>query len=286
MKDTLFSTKNTLSIRGKIIDISTPKVMGIINVSPDSFYAGSRMKDVDEVLTAAEKMMEEGATFLDIGGYSSRPGAYDVGEEDEILRVVPAVEAVVESFPEAIVSVDSFRSSVALSACEAGAGIINDISGGEHNAKIFEVAAQQEVPYILMHMRGTPSTMNKHTDYKNIVVEIMEFLREKVLLLQKRGVRDIIVDPGFGFAKTIDQNYVLLKNLGYFTALELPLLVGLSRKSMIHKKLEVQPDQALNGTTVLNTLALNQGARILRVHDVKEAVEAVILYNSFEGAEH
>lgn len=281
VKDIVFSTKNTLNIKGKIVDLSTPKVMGIINVTPDSFYPGSRTMDEKAVLGKAEKMLEAEATFLDIGGYSSRPGSEDISAEEEIRRITRAIRTIMQHFPAAIISIDSFRTSVVKSAFDEGAVMINDISGGALDAEMFQTAAALRAPYILMHMKGTPQTMHLLADYEDVVLEVMDYFQKRVVELQKFGVLDIIIDPGFGFSKTVDQNYVLLKNLGYFNALELPLLAGLSRKSMIFKTLEGRQEDTLNGTTVLNTIALMQGVKILRVHDVKEAVEAVTLFEAF-----
>ncbi len=277
VKDILFSTKNTLNIKGKIVDLSTPKVMGIINATPDSFYAGSRSMDENAILGKAENMLETGATFLDIGGYSSRPGSEDIPVEEETRRVTRAIRAIMKHFPDTLISIDSFRTPVVKSAFDEGAVMINDISGGQLDTEMFQTAAEFRAPYILMHMKGTPQTMQQLVDYEDVVLEVMDYFQKRVVELQNSGVSDILIDPGFGFSKTVDQNYVLLKNLGYFKALELPLLVGLSRKSMIFKTLGGRTEDTLNGTTVLNTIALMQGVKILRVHDVKEAVEAITL---------
>ena len=274
-----------MSIRGKIVDLSQPKVMGVLNLTPDSFHAGSRHTTVSQALKSAEGMLRDGASFLDVGGYSSRPGADEISVKEELSRTVSTVDAIKKEFPQALISIDTFRSEVAKANCDVGAGMINDISGGTLDPAIADVAAQHHIPFIVMHMRGTPMTMTRETTYENLLSEVLTFLGRQAQSLQEKGVNDIIVDPGFGFAKTVSQNYVMLKNLGYFTSLELPLLVGLSRKSMIYKKLGIQPEEALNGTTVLNTLALAQGARILRVHDVREAVEATTLFDFFEGAQ-
>ena len=279
MKDKVFSSKNTLSIHGKVLDVSSPKVMGIINVTPDSFYTGSRKQLIPDILKKASDMLAEGATLLDVGGYSTRPGAKEVSQKEEIQRVVPAIEAIMNEFSDAIVSIDTFRSEVAKKALEAGAALVNDVSGGNLDPEMKHLISESNVPYIIMHMRGTPATMNTLAKYENLLTELMEFFQNRVAELHSLGIKDIIVDPGFGFSKTVEQNYVLLRNLVYFKALELPILVGISRKSMIFKILGTVPEEALNGTTVLNTIALQQGAGILRVHDVKEAVEAVKLYN-------
>ncbi|MEM6841111.1 MAG: dihydropteroate synthase [Bacteroidota bacterium] len=252
--------------------------MGILNITPDSFYDGGKYHQADRaLLSQAEKMLRDGATLLDLGGYSSRPGASHISVEEEKLRVVTAIEHVAKNFPEANLSVDTFRAEVAQEALAAGACMVNDISGGELDPRMFEVVARYQVPYVLMHMRGTPQTMKQLTDYDHIVVELLGYFQQKIARLRELNVADIILDPGFGFAKTIDQNYHLLNHLQAFQELGLPVLAGLSRKSMIYKRLGGTPDNALNGTTVLNTVALLQGAAILRVHDVKEAQEAIHL---------
>ncbi|MEM9671609.1 MAG: dihydropteroate synthase [Bacteroidota bacterium] len=273
-----FFKKITLNLGGKLIDLSRPHVMGILNVTPDSFYDGGKHTGSDhKILTQVEKMLLEGATIVDIGGYSSRPGAVNITVEEEKLRVIATILLVAKHFPEANLSVDTFRAEVAEEALQAGARMINDISGGELDNCMFDVVAQYQVPYVLMHMRGTPQNMKELTDYDNIVVDILDCFQRKVAELRSRGVIDIILDLGFGFAKTIDQNYILLRNFSAFQALGLPLLAGLSRKSMIYRRLNVSAEGALNGTSVLNTAALLQGASLLRVHDVKEAVEAIQL---------
>ncbi|UII21762.1 dihydropteroate synthase [Fulvivirga ligni] len=278
-KDTVFSNKSTLNISGNLLSLEKPVVMGILNITPDSFFDGGKHNDISEALKQAEQMINDGAEIIDIGGYSSRPDAIDISVSEEISRVTPVIEALKAQHPNLAISIDTFRSDVAAAAVKAGANIINDISGGDLDDKMYDTVADLDVPYILMHMRGTPQTMKTKTSYDNLLLEILDFFQKKVSNLRKRSVKDIVLDPGFGFAKTPDQNYVLLKNLQYFKSLGLPLLVGVSRKSMIYKKLEVDATQALNGTTVLNTIALMNGARILRVHDVKEAVEAVKLFN-------
>ena len=283
-KGSIFYEKKTLNIRGNLVDLSTPRVMGILNVTPDSFYDGGRYQDEQGVLQQAEKMLSEGATFLDIGGYSSRPGAKEVSVEEEKRRVVATVALVTKHFPEAYLSVDTFRAKVAREAVAAGAGMVNDISGGELDTQMFDTVAELQVPYLLMHLRGTPQTMQGFTKYENLVVEVLDYLQQKIARLRDLKVKDIIVDPGFGFAKTIDQNYTLLKNLSVFLTLGAPLLVGLSRKSMIYRRLDINVEEAGNGTTVLNTLALMNGASILRVHDVKEALEAIQLVEYYRDA--
>jgi dihydropteroate synthase len=267
----------TLNCRGTLIDLSIPKVMGIINVTPDSFYDGGKTFSEKEILKQAERMLSEGATFLDVGGYSTRPGAEDISETEEIRRVVESVESMLKRFPEALISVDTFRSEVAKKAVETGAAIVNDVSGGTLDGEMYKTVAKLNVPYILMHMRGTPKTMAKLTDYKNVTVEVLKNLSEKIAMARAEGINDIIADPGFGFAKTREQSFQLLNNLELFQNLKVPILAGISRKSMIYKTLETSSDNALNGTTSLNTIALLKGASILRVHDVKEAVECVKL---------
>jgi dihydropteroate synthase len=283
MSNELFTTNKTLNCRGELIDLSQPKVMGIINVTPDSFYAGSRQIDLRSILKQAEKMLAEGATFLDVGGYSSRPGAEDISMEEESQRVLPAIQAVIKEFPRAFVSVDTFRSSIAKQAVDVGACMVNDISGGELDNQMFSTIAELQVPYVLMHMRGTPQTMTQHTDYEDLIKDIMDYFHPKVYQLRLMGVKDCIVDVGFGFSKTVEQNFTLLNSLDYFKMLEKPLLVGLSRKSMIWRTLKTDAEHALNGTTTLHTIALIKGASILRVHDVKEAVETIELVGKYNS---
>ena len=252
--------------------------MGILNTTPDSFYSGSRHSSLESALAQAEQMLTDGAAILDIGGYSSRPGADEVSEAEEIQRTEEVVRQIARSFPEAIISIDTFRSEVAKVALHVGAHIINDISGGQQDDQMYELVASWQCPYVLMHMRGTPQTMTNQTDYDDLLRDIISYFADRVSQLRLRGVHDIILDPGFGFAKDMDQNYYLLKHLSALNVLDLPILSGISRKSMIHKKLGINSQEALNGTTVLNTISLIEGASILRVHDVKEAVEAVKLY--------
>ncbi|WP_342085807.1 dihydropteroate synthase [Dyadobacter sp. OTU695] len=271
-------SKKTLNIRGTLIDLSTPLVMGILNITPDSFYSGSRVASVDEIIERAGQMISEGAGMLDIGGYSTRPGAREVSAQEEGDRVESAVEPLAKYFPDLIISVDTFRAEVAERAIGKGAHIINDVAGGTLDDAMFEAVARLRVPYILMHMRGTPQTMNQLTTYERLVPDILRDLRQKVAVLQSKGVADLIIDPGFGFAKTIAQNFELMRELEQFKLLGYPVLVGVSRKTTVYKTLQVSPEEALNGTTVLNTLALERGASILRVHDVKPAVEAIKLW--------
>ena len=277
-KDTFFHKKVTLNAGGKLIDLSTPKVMGIINLTPDSFFADSRKQDIEAVLAQAGKMLSEGAAFLDLGAYSSRPGAKDISAQQETDRLIPAVEAIAEIFPDAILSIDTFRSQVAEAAVKAGAHIINDISGGELDENMFGMVAKLQVPYILMHMKGTPQTMTQHTDYEDVFTEVFDYFSTKYHQLIKLGIKDVILDPGYGFAKKAEHSYELIKRLQDFNVLQLPLLVGISRKRMIYNELGITAEEALNGTTALNAIALTKGADILRVHDVKVAVEAVKIW--------
>ena len=263
-----------INCKGELICFDTPKVMGILNITPDSFYAQSRTTPT-EVLRKAEQMLQEGAMFVDIGGYSSRPNAQEVSEKEELQRVVPMVEALVKHFPDIRISVDTFRAEVARQSLEAGACIINDISAGQIDPAIWEVVAHYQVPYIAMHMRGTPQTKQTYTEYDKLTKDILYYFSEVKDKARQLKLNDLIIDPGFGFSKTLAQNYELMQQLALFKALECPILVGISRKSMIYKLLDTTPEAALNGTTALNTFALLHGADILRVHDVKEAVECV-----------
>ncbi len=276
---TAFRPKTTLNVRGTLVDLRTPAVMGILNATPDSFYAESRAQAEDELLAKADQMLAEGATFLDVGGYSTRPGAPDVSEAEETERVLAALESLHRQFPEALLSVDTFRASVAEKAVEAGAGLVNDVAGGSLDPAMFATVARLGVPYVLMHLRGTPQTMISLAHYENVTLEVIAELSENMAQLRALGVNDLILDPGFGFAKTPAHNDQLLRELPAFRLFELPLLVGLSRKSGIWRRLGITPAEALNGSTVLHTAALLGGASILRVHDVKEVVEAVKLVN-------
>ena len=273
----------TINCKGTIIDLSIPRVMGILNVTPDSFYDGGILKSDKDILQRANRMLEEGAAFLDIGGYSSRPGANFVTEEEELNRVLPSINVLLKEFPNILLSVDTFRSHIARQSIEAGAALVNDISGGNMDDQMFNTVAELKVPYIMMHMIGTPETMTEHTHYENITNEILYSFSEKIAKANEYGINDIIVDPGFGFSKTISQNFKLMNDLELFRSLEQPILVGISRKSMIHKTLNINPDDALNGTTVLNTLSLFKGANILRVHDVKEAIDCVNLLQNLKS---
>ena len=268
-----------INCKGKLIDLSIPRVMGILNVTPNSFFDGGKYKNENEIISQVDKMLSEGATFIDIGAYSSKPSAEFVTEQEEIDRIVPAIELILKHFPEALLSIDTFRAEVAKASIESGTAIINDIAAGGLDDKMFDVIAKYNVPYIMMHMRGNPQTMQSLTQYDDIVKEILFYFSEKVQKARSLGINDLILDPGFGFAKTTDQNYEVLQKTELFNLLELPVLAGVSRKSMIYKTLGITPQEALNGTTFLNTIALTKGAKILRVHDVKEAVECVTLFN-------
>jgi len=273
----------TINCKGQLIDLATPKVMGILNVTPNSFFDGGKYKNDSEILSRVEKMLNDGATFIDIGAYSSKPSAEFVSEEEELQRIVPIVKLILEHFPETLISIDTFRSEVAKACIENGAAIINDISAGILDDKMLETIAKYNVPYIMMHMRGTPQTMQTLTNYDNIFKEILFYFSERIAQARSLGINDLIVDPGFGFAKTLEQNYEVLQKMELFEMLELPLLAGFSRKSMIYKTLHSSAEEALNGTTVLNTIALTKGAKILRVHDVKEAMECVTLFNKINA---
>lgn len=282
MQSKVFSTNKTLNIRDKLWDLSTPKVMGILNITPDSFHDGGLYQDEKSIVGHVQKMLDEGANIIDVGGHSTRPGAQDVSEAEELKRVSDAIRTIVKVFPDAILSVDTFRSSVARSAVDAGASLINDISGGELDEEMFDTVAALRVPYILMHFRGTPQTMTQLTQYDNLLKDVTDYFHQKLYRLHRLGVKDIIIDPGFGFAKTVEQNFELLNKLDYLQILGKPLLVGLSRKSMIWQTLETDSEGALNGSTALHTLALTKGASILRVHDVKEAVECIRLIGKLQ----
>lgn len=264
--------------------LESPKIMGILNVTPDSFYDGGRYDSENAILTQTEKMVEQGATFIDVGGYSSRPGAENISIEEEIRRVSTAIKIIAKNFPDAILSIDTFRCQVASAAIQEGASIINDISGGEQDGNMFETAARFQVPYILMHMRGNPQTMTQFSDYENLIKDVTDYFHIKIKQLERIGVKDIIIDPGFGFSKTPAQNFSLLNSLDYFTILNKPMIVGISRKSMIWKTLQTTADHALNGTTCLNTIALLKGVNILRVHDVQEAAEICKLISATTSA--
>jgi len=273
----------TINCLGTLIDLSTPRVMGVLNQTPDSFYDGGRYSDAAVMLRQVEQMLDQGASFIDVGGYSSRPGAAEVSQQQEIDRVIPTIEAISKTFPQAVISIDTFRSAVAQKAIDAGAALVNDISGGDQDPEMYPLVARNQVPYILMHMRGTPQTMSQQTDYDNVVMEVAQDLSKKIKQIRTHGVNDLIVDPGFGFAKTLEQNYALLNKLDHLKLLQTPILVGLSRKSMIYKLLETDPENALNGTSVANTIALLKGANILRVHDVAPAMEVVRIVDALKN---
>lgn len=263
---------------GKLIDLSVPKIMGIINVTPDSFFSGSRYKTREEIIGAAAGMIRDGADIIDVGGYSTRPGAEDVSAETEKKRLLEAVKLIKKEFPEAVISVDTFRADVAQEAVlDCGASIINDVAGGEADPAMFGIIEKLNVPYVLTHMQGTPRTMQVKPEYGNVVADVLKWLGQRIHRLRSAGVRDIIVDPGFGLGKSIDHNFEILRCLGDFRIAGLPVLAGVSRKSMIWKTLGISPEESLNGTTVLNTVALMKGADIIRVHDVKQAAEAIKL---------
>lgn len=267
----------TINCKGNLIDLSVPKVMGILNTTPDSFFDGGKYKDAKKALQQVEFMLSEGATFIDVGAYSSRPKATHISEEEELQRILPMVDLLLKEFPDVLLSIDTFRSKVAHECLLRGSALINDISGGSLDEEMLATIAKHRVPYIIMHMKGTPQTMHTQTNYVNLIQEIRYYFSKKVAAARSLGINDLIIDPGFGFAKTMGQNFELLQNLDLFHMLELPILVGLSRKSMIHKTLGKDAEGALNGTTVLHTFALQKGAHILRVHDVREAMESIKL---------
>ena len=283
MQSKLFLVNNTLNVHGKIIDLSIPKVMGILNVTPDSFFDGNRYVSPSSILKQVEKMVTEGADFIDVGGYSSRPGASEISMEEELSRVLPVIELIHTNFPQSIISIDTFRSQVAFQAVKLGAGIVNDISAGEIDNKMIETVAAMKVPYLAMHMRGTPQTMSGLTQYENLLNEVTTYFYEKIKHFQDMGIKDVMIDPGFGFAKTVDQNFELLNQLESLRMIAKPIVVGLSRKAMIWRTLKTSADYALNGTTALHAIALLKGACILRVHDVKEAVETIKLITKVDS---
>lgn len=268
----------TLNCLGNLVDLKVPKVMGILNSTPNSFYDGGKYLSETSLLSQVEKMLFEGATFIDVGAYSSKPNAELVTEQEEVARIVPVVALILKHFPKAILSIDTFRSYVAEICVENGAAMINDISAGSLDEKMFEMVSKLQVPYCMMHLRGTPQSMQNHTDYTDITKELLFYFSEKVAKARSFGINDLLIDPGFGFAKNIEQNYEVLQKLQALEVIELPILVGLSRKSMVYKPLGITPEEALNGTSVVNTIALTKGAKILRVHDVKEAMECITLF--------
>lgn len=274
----------TINCKGTLIDLSTPRVMGIINVTPDSFYDGGNTTSIKTAIKQAEQMLNDGAMFLDIGGYSSRPNATNISEEEEISRVTPVISEIVKKFPNALLSIDTFRSEVAKKAIEAGACIINDISGGTLDSNMLKTVAQLQVPYIAMHMKGTPQNMTSKADYENITKEVIFHFTKILDETKKQGINDVILDPGFGFAKAAAHSFELLNNLELLQSLNTPILAGISRKSMIYKTLNISAKEALNGTTALHMVALQKGANILRVHDVKEAVECIKLVTKLKSS--
>ena len=283
-KNTITTPMFTLNCKGKLITTDVPPVMGIINATPDSFYRGDLNNGMDGILMLAKKMINEGATILDIGGQSTKPGSIEISSEKEMDRVIPVIKMIHEHFPQTILSVDTYQSAVAIKAIEAGACIVNDVSGGEADKKMIDTVAALRVPFICMHMRGTAANMKSFATYEDVLKEVLDYFIFKIHQCRAAGIKDIIIDPGFGFAKNAAHNFNLLKNLHVFKMLDCPILAGLSRKSTIYKTLGITAAEALNGTTVLNTLALNNGANILRVHDVKEAVETVTLMESYKSA--
>ena len=269
----------TINCKGQLIDLSKPKVMGILNLTPNSFFDGGRYLDEAAIVAQVQKMLSEGATFIDIGAYSSKPNAEFVSVEEELARIVPIVELLVQQFPDILISIDTFRSEVAEACIQKGAALINDISAGKLDDKMLGIIAKYKLPYVMMHMRGNPQTMSTLTGYEDVVKEVLFYFSERIAAARKLGINDVIVDPGFGFAKTLEQNYELLQKFEFFQQLDSPILVGISRKSMIYKVLNNSANESLNGTTALNAFALSKGASILRVHDVKEAMECVTLFN-------
>jgi len=284
VKDTVFNSEITFNCQGILHEFSNPLIMGIINATPDSFFEESRKNSTAEILTQAATFITEGATIIDIGGYSSRPGSKHISESEELQRILPAIQSIRKQFPTVLISIDTFRAKIADQALIHGANIINDISGGQAEPEIFKISAKHNAPFIMMHMKGTPQNMQKNTDYSHLIKELILFFSNQIKLAKKHGVKDIIIDPGLGFSKTLDQNYDIIANLSLFKTLEHPILIGASRKSMLYKLLGITPNESLNATTAINTLSLLNGANILRVHNVKEAKEAQVIFskvNSF-----
>lgn len=273
----------TINCKGELVDLTTPKVMGIMNLTPDSFFDGGKYKDAPAILARVEGMLNDGATFIDMGAYSSRPGAEHVPEEEELKRMLPIVDLILKHFPDTLISIDTFRNRVAKESIEHGAAIINDISAGNLDDEMFATISKYQVPYIMMHMKGTPQSMQKEATYNDLIKDLRFYFSEKIRKTTEHKINDVIIDPGFGFAKTTGQNYTLLNNLDLFQTFGLPILIGLSRKSMIYKVLESSPKEALNGTTALHTIALLKGANIIRAHDVKEAVECIKLVEALKA---
>ncbi len=285
-KDTVFSKKNTINCNGQLIDLLKPKIMGILNITPDSFYDGGMHNNTEQIITSVDKHLNEGADIIDIGAYSSRPGAIDVSEKIELERLIFALNIIRNKYPDIIISVDTFRSNIAKKLVNNfNVNIINDISAGEMDNKMFDTIAELNVPYIMMHMKGTPKNMQRNPKYENLIQDIISYFAEKIEKLKLLGVNDVILDPGFGFGKTLEHNYEIMHKLSDFNIINLPILVGVSRKSMIFRLLNISPEDALNGTTVLHTLALLNGANILRVHDVKAARETIKLIDMYKNIE-
>jgi dihydropteroate synthase len=272
----------TINCKGNLIDLNQPKIMGILNLTPDSFFDGGKNSNLNIAVENVSKMLEDGADFIDIGAYSSRPNALNISIQEEIDRLIPVLNSLIKNFPKTIFSIDTFRSEVAEVALKNGASMINDISGGSLDDKMFEVIAKFQVPYIMMHLKGTPQNMMQNTNYVKLIPEILYYFSEKIKIAKSYNINDLIIDPGFGFAKTISQNFELLENMKLLEICNLPILAGISRKSMIYKTLETTPEFALNGTTALNMIALQNGANILRVHEVKEAKECITLFNELQ----
>ena len=273
----------TINCKGELVDLTSPKVMGILNLTPDSFFDGGKYKDESSILTQVEYMLDQGAAFIDMGAYSSRPGAEHVPEDEELQRMIPVIDLILKNFPDTLISVDTFRSKVAAESIEHGAAIINDIAAGNLDKNMFATIAKHQVPYIMMHMKGTPQSMQKEATYDNLINDLRFYFSEKIQEATSKKINDVIIDPGFGFAKTTAQNYTLLHHLDMFQTLGLPILIGLSRKSMVYKILESSPQEALNGTTALHTVTLLKGANIIRAHDVKEASECVKLVEALKA---
>lgn len=281
-KDTVFLKKKLINCRGKFLNLDNPIVMGILNLTPDSFFDGGKNASEEQVFNKVQQMLSEGASIIDVGGYSTRPNSKEVSKEEELKRVIPIINFLNKEFPDIVISIDTFRATVAEKAIESGAAIINDVSGGTTDTKMFDCVASLNVPYMLTHIKGSPKTTQHHPEYKNLMKDVLYYFSEKLETLYKLGVNDIVLDPGFGFGKSIDNNYQLLGNLAELKLFELPVLVGLSRKGMTHKPLNINANESLNASTVLHTISLLNGANILRVHDVKEAMEAVKLVAKLE----
>jgi dihydropteroate synthase len=273
----------TINCKGQLIDLSTPKVMGILNLTPNSFFDGGKYTNEEEIVKQVQKMLSEGATFIDIGAYSSKPNAEYVSTEEEIERIVPIIDVLVQQFPDILISIDTFRSKVAEACIQKGAALINDISAGKLEDTMLDIIAKYNVPYVMMHMRGTPQTMSTLTQYDDVVREVLMYFSERIAAARSLGINDLIIDPGFGFAKTLEQNYEVLQQMELFKQLNVPILAGISRKSMIYKVLNCSTQESLNGTTALNAIALSKGASIVRVHDVKEAMECITLFNAMNS---